>query len=98
METKGNPPMKTDEPETGEPPVDKHMKIGSWKMRLPQSRWTRMGLGIALVIGGILGFLPILGFWMIPVGIIILSHDLPRVRRFRRKVELWWHRRRQAKR
>jgi hypothetical protein len=50
-------------------------------------------MGIALVIGGILGFLPILGLWMIPLGLLVLSVDLPAVRRLRRRVEVWWGRR-----
>ncbi len=44
-----------------------------------------MGLGAALIIGGVLGFLPVLGFWMIPLGLLILSVDLPSVRRKRRQ-------------
>lgn len=51
-------------------------------------------LGILLVIGGILGFLPVLGFWMIPLGMLVLSIDLPFVRRMRRQLEVrglrWW--------
>ncbi len=64
---------------------------------LPQSRGLRISLGVALVIGGILGFLPILGFWMIPLGLFVLSQDIPVVRRQRRKVTLWWGRRKQAR-
>jgi purine-cytosine permease-like protein len=56
-----------------------------------------MGLGVLLVIGGVLGFLPILGFWMIPLGIVVLSVDLHFIRRWRRKLEIWWGRRRQRK-
>lgn len=52
---------------------------------LPRSRLARISAGIALIIGGILGFLPVLGFWMVPLGVIVLSHDIPAVRRFRRK-------------
>jgi hypothetical protein len=51
------------------------------------------GLGILLVAFGLLGFLPVLGFWMIPVGLLVLSVDLPVVRRWRRKLTVWWHRR-----
>jgi len=51
-------------------------------------------LGVLLIIGGILGFLPVLGFWMIPLGLIILSQDFASVRRFRRrwtvKLTRWW--------
>ena len=68
-----------------EEPV-RRLKIGSKEFRLPQSRLLRMGLGGLLVIGGILGFLPVLGFWMIPLGLLVLSHDLPVVRRWRRKL------------
>ncbi len=53
---------------------------------LPKSRFARLSIGIALVFGGILGFLPVLGFWMIPLGLLILSQDIPVVRRFRRKI------------
>ena len=37
--------------------------------------------GVALVVGGCFGFLPILGFWMIPSGIAILSLDFPPLHR-----------------
>jgi hypothetical protein len=59
---------------------------------LPQSKPIRIGLGILLVACGLLGFLPVLGFWMIPLGILVLSVDLPIVRRWRRQLTLWWHR------
>lgn len=36
---------------------------------------TRIVLGILLLFGGILGALPILGFWMIPLGLLILSRN-----------------------
>ena len=62
------------------------LRIGAHSIRLPESRMLRMALGIALVFGGILGFLPVLGFWMIPLGLLILSHDLPAVRRGRRRL------------
>ena len=60
---------------------------------LPQSKPIRIGLGILLVAGGLLGFLPVLGFWMIPLGLLVLSVDLPVVRRWRRQLTVWWHRR-----
>ena len=31
--------------------------------------------------GGVLGFLPILGFWMFPLGVVILSLDFPPLKR-----------------
>jgi len=68
----------------------KKVKLGKQQMALPASRFARMVIGTALVIGGILGFLPVLGFWMIPLGLLVLSVDLPAVRRWRRKLQVWW--------
>lgn len=39
-------------------------------------------LGLVLIIAGILGFLPVLGFWMIPLGIALLATDIPVLRRW----------------
>lgn len=64
---------------------------------LPKSRAARITMGVALVIGGVAGFLPILGFWMIPVGLAILAIDIPAVRRFTRKVSVAFGRWRQKR-
>jgi hypothetical protein len=64
----------------------KHIRLGNRKINLPRSRVARLVIGIALVIGGVVGFLPILGFWMIPLGLLVLSVDLPVVRRWRREL------------
>jgi hypothetical protein len=34
-------------------------------------------LGVMFMIGGVFGFLPILGFWMFPLGIAFVALDLP---------------------
>lgn len=67
-------------------PSRPHVKLGKRKLGLPRSRLFRIGLGSLLVVGGVLGFLPVLGFWMIPLGLLVLSHDLPMVRRWRRRL------------
>jgi purine-cytosine permease-like protein len=64
------------------------------EFNMPQSRPLRVGLGILLVLGGIVGFLPVLGFWMIPLGLLILSYEFALVRRLRRRFVVWWQRRR----
>lgn len=43
-------------------------------------RFVRTLLGIPLVIGGILSFLPVLGLWMLPAGILLIALDIPRYR------------------
>ena len=46
--------------------------------------WLATLIGSILVILGLFGFLPLLGFWMIPLGLLILSVDIAIVRRWRR--------------
>ena len=70
------------------------IRLGNRKFELPRSRLIRLILGLVLIVGGLLGFLPVLGFWMVPLGLLILSVDLPIVRRWRRRLEVWWGRRR----
>jgi hypothetical protein len=71
---------------------DTYLKFGKRRIALPGNRPLRIGLGLMLIGFGILGFLPILGFWMIPLGLLVLSVDLPSVRRFRRRLEVKWGR------
>ena len=59
-------------------------------VRKPQLRVPRIVAGVLLVLFGFVGFLPVLGFWMVPVGLLVLSQDLNFVRRGRRRVTLWW--------
>lgn len=78
-----------------------HLKFSGRKIPLPGSPVIRVILGILLVIGGILGFLPVLGFWMIPLGMVVLSVDLPSIRRLRRQIEVkalrWWRARKTSR-
>ena len=53
-------------------------------------RWVRIPLGVILVLGGIFGALPVLGFWMLPLGLILLSVDFPWARRALAHLKLWW--------
>jgi hypothetical protein len=47
------------------------------KVRSPEAARYRVPAGIALTAGGVLGFLPILGFWMLPLGLVVLAQDVP---------------------
>jgi len=71
-----------------EMPRKKAIVILGRRIPMPQSVMMRRMLGGSLVVGGSLGFLPILGFWMLPLGLIVLSHDSHRVRRWRRRSEI----------
>ena len=69
------------------------INIAGRTIPMPASRWVRILLGSVLVVFGLLGFLPILGFWMVPIGLLILSIDLAFVRRWRRRTAVWLERR-----
>ncbi len=62
------------------------------RAKLPRTKSMRVALGVALVMMGIFGFLPILGFWMIPLGLLVLSVDFGWARKARRRLEVWWGR------
>lgn len=62
----------------------------SWKTKLAQKlqqafNWSeqyipwglRSVAGLLLIVGGIFGFLPVLGFWMIPMGCVLIALDIP---------------------
>ena len=70
-----------------------YIRLGTRRIPLPGSAALRIVLGVLLILGGCLGFLPILGFWMVPLGLVVLSVDLPIARRLRRRVEVWWGKR-----
>ena len=51
-------------------------KFVGW-LRKPSSRYARIPLAILLIVGGILSFLPILGLWMLPLGLLLFAQDVP---------------------
>ena len=51
------------------------------RLRRPRAVWVRVPTGIALTGGGVLSFLPVLGIWMLPVGLALLAHDVRVLRR-----------------
>ena len=57
---------------------------------LTAPRVLRVLVGLLLVIGGVLGFLPVLGFWMIPLGLLVIFFDVPWVRGLWRGGRQWW--------
>jgi hypothetical protein len=46
-------------------------------LRKPSSRYVRIPVAILLIVGGILSFLPILGLWMLPLGLLLFAQDVP---------------------
>lgn len=59
---------------------------GRWLVRVRRSvpPGLRLVLGVLLIAGGLVGFLPVLGFWMIPLGVAVAALDVkPLLRRVR---------------
>lgn len=46
-------------------------------LRRPSRRPVRLVAAFALIGGGVLSFLPVLGIWMLPLGLALLSEDIP---------------------
>ncbi|KQR35383.1 hypothetical protein ASF91_02765 [Rhizobium sp. Leaf155] len=78
-------------------PKTGRLHMGKWSVAMPRSRIGRIVIGTVLVICGLLGFLPVLGFWMVPLGLVVLSQDLRFVRRKRRQLAIWWEYRKRAR-
>jgi len=49
-------------------------------VRQPHRVWLRLPLSGLLLLGGAFSFLPVLGIWMIPAGLILLAEDVPSIR------------------
>ena len=65
-----------------------------------------MPIALLLIAGGCVGFLPVLGFWMVPLGLLVLALDVPFLQRpvlrfitwlqrLWNRLRSWWRRRRQ---
>ena len=46
-------------------------------LRQPSSRLVRIPLAILLILGGIFSFLPVLGIWLLPLGLLLFAQDFP---------------------
>jgi hypothetical protein len=46
-------------------------------LRQPSSRFAGIPLALLLIVGGIFSFLPVLGLWMLPLGLLLFAQDVP---------------------
>jgi hypothetical protein len=74
-------------------------RLPQWAARLSRrtrkaSPWVRISLGGALILGGIFSILPVLGIWMLPLGLVMISKDVaflrPPVIRFMDWINAKW--------
>jgi len=64
------------------------IKLAGRSIPLPASPLARRVIGAGFLAMGVFGFLPVLGFWMIPVGLAVLSVDSGWFRRLRRRSDV----------
>lgn len=62
----------------------------TYRKLLTAPRVARVAVGLALVAGGLFGFLPVLGFWMIPLGLVVILFEMPWIRHLWRRTRAWW--------
>lgn len=76
-------------------------KFLGW-VRKPSSRLVRVPLAVTLILGGIFSFLPVLGLWMLPLGLILIAQDVTFLQRPMARMLGWierkWLERKAAKR
>ncbi len=58
-------------------------------LRHPHSRWVRIPAGLLLIVGGLFSFLPGLGIWMLPLGLLLLALDVPFLRKPMGRSTIW---------
>lgn len=63
-------------------------------LRKPSSRWVRIPTGFLMIVGGVLSILPLLGLWMLPLGLLLLAEDIPPLARWRDRTLNWIERHR----
>ena len=59
------------------------------RLRHPHARWIRLPVGALLVIGGVFSFLPVLGIWMLPLGLLLIALDVPVLRKPVGRFTIW---------
>jgi hypothetical protein len=66
-------------------------------IRRPNRRWLRLPVGVLLICGGLVWFLPLVGLWMLPLGLLLIAQDIPPLKRRLAGAMMWlearWKRR-----
>jgi len=58
--------------------LPRRLRAAIYGLRKPSARWVRLPMGMLfLVAGTILTPLPVFGFWMVPVGLVLVAEDIP---------------------
>jgi len=66
-----------------------HMQTVVRWLRQPSVRWVRIPAGLLLILGSVFSILPILGLWMLPLGLVLLAEDVKPLRPGMGRVLAW---------
>lgn len=58
-------------------------------LRGPQSRRVRLPMGLLLIVLGCFGFLPVIGYELIPIGLLLIAQDVPFLRKPASVLTIW---------
>ena len=58
-------------------------------LRVPSRWWIRVPMALLFMLGGLLSILPLLGLWMLPLGVALLAEDVPGVKAPLEKAAQW---------
>lgn len=58
-------------------------------VRAPEMKWVRVATGTALIAGGCMAFLPVLGIELLPIGFLLVAQDVPLLQEPAARLVLW---------
>lgn len=58
-------------------------------LRVPSRWWLRVPAALLFVLGGLLSIFPVLGLWMLPLGLALLAEDVPGMKTPLEKAARW---------
>lgn len=81
-------PLRGDDAARGEQNIEKLLaRMPAWmaravrRLRRPRAIWVRVPIALLMIVGAVFSFLPVLGLWMLPLGLMLLAVDIPPLRR-----------------
>ena len=74
--------------------LPKRLQSAVRRLRRPSARWVRLPAGLLLILGSLFSILPILGLWMLPLGLMLLAEDFKPLRRLTDRALIWIEHRR----
>jgi hypothetical protein len=62
--------------------LPRRVGIAVRQLRRPGAAWLRVIFAVLLILGGVFWFIPILGLWMLPLGLLLIADQFPAFRRW----------------